>query len=221
MKRRISRVVPSPSTAMAAVALFVALGGTSYAVVNSVPQNSVGTLQLRNAAVTTPKIAPNAVTTGKIAANAVTAGKINAAGLTVPSAINANHATAADTLTPLPSGQSESGTFAAAGGTSSGGYFGFGITFTRPLSTQLSDQLSASNHIIDTTAHPDPAHCPGAGQAAPGYLCLYFHYHAGVGTVYGYDQEAPYPAAAVGVGLYAPISASGSFVDGVWTVTAP
>ena len=205
MKGRISRVLPSPSTAMAAVALFVALGGTSYAVANGVPQNSVGTLQLRNAAVTTPKLAPNAVTTGKIAPNAVTAAKINSSGLTVPNAINANnatnaataananHATAADTLTTLASGQTESGTFSAGGGSSTGGYFGFGITFARPLAAPIADVFSASNRIIDTSAHPDAAHCPGAGRAAPGYLCLYFHNHVGVGTVYGYDGKGSIP----------------------------
>ena len=214
MKGKISKVVPSPSTAMAAVALFVALGGTSYAVVHALPANSVGTPQIRNGAVTTQKIAPNAVT----------AGKINTAGLVVPNASNAtsaNHATTADALAPLPSGQSESGTFAGGGGSSTGGYFGFAITFARPLLSQIADQLSASNRIIDTFTHPDPSHCPGAGQASPGYLCLYFHYHNAVGTVYGYDQESPYPTSPVGVGLYALITASGAYVDGVYTVTAP
>lgn len=40
---------------IAYLALFVALGGTSYATVN-LPTNSVGTAQLRNGAVTPPKI---------------------------------------------------------------------------------------------------------------------------------------------------------------------
>jgi hypothetical protein len=48
---------------MATFAVFVALGGTAYAVA----ANSVGTAQLKDSAVTTSKIAKGAVTSGKIA----------------------------------------------------------------------------------------------------------------------------------------------------------
>jgi hypothetical protein len=58
------------------VALTVALGGTSYATVLSVPKSSVGTPQLKNNAVTNPKIANGAVITAKIASNAVTSAKV-------------------------------------------------------------------------------------------------------------------------------------------------
>jgi len=51
---------------VACVALVVALGGTSYATVLQVPKSSVGTAQLKTAAVTTKKIAPNAVTAAKV-----------------------------------------------------------------------------------------------------------------------------------------------------------
>ena len=46
----------SPALVVSLIALFVALGGTSYAAINSLPQNSVGTAQLKNGAVTPPKI---------------------------------------------------------------------------------------------------------------------------------------------------------------------
>lgn len=46
---------PSPALVVACVALFVALGGTSYAV-TQLPRNSVGTKQLKNAAVTGAKV---------------------------------------------------------------------------------------------------------------------------------------------------------------------
>jgi hypothetical protein len=67
---------------VALIALFVALGGTTYAA-TSLPKNSVGTKQLKK----------NAVTASKLRKGAVTATKINTAGLTVP---NAQHATSAD-----------------------------------------------------------------------------------------------------------------------------
>jgi hypothetical protein len=55
--------IPRPSAAMfvACLALLVALGGTSYATVLSVPTNSVGTPELKRRAVTAEKIAQNAV----------------------------------------------------------------------------------------------------------------------------------------------------------------
>jgi hypothetical protein len=74
-----------PATAIAALALVVALGGTTYAA-TSLPRNSVGTKQLKN----------SAVASSKIKNGAVTAGKINTNGLTVP---NAHHATSATNAT--------------------------------------------------------------------------------------------------------------------------
>lgn len=50
---------------VAYIALFVALGGTSYAAV-SLPANSVGTAQLRNGAVSSHKIANGSVTASKL-----------------------------------------------------------------------------------------------------------------------------------------------------------
>jgi hypothetical protein len=84
MKRRLR--APSPALVIALIALFVALGGTSYAAITALPKNSVGTKQLKK----------NAVTGVKIKKGAVTASKINPAGLTVP---NATHATSADSAT--------------------------------------------------------------------------------------------------------------------------
>jgi hypothetical protein len=48
------------SNAIALLALFVALGGTSYAAI-AIPKNSVGTRQLRNRAVTTSKLGKGSV----------------------------------------------------------------------------------------------------------------------------------------------------------------
>lgn len=48
--------LPTPATIIALIALFVAMGGTTYAAV-SLPARSVGTKQLKNHAVTKPKIA--------------------------------------------------------------------------------------------------------------------------------------------------------------------
>lgn len=58
---------------VASLALFVALGGTSYAV-SKLPRNSVGTTQLRRDAVTSDKIRDGGVTRADLAGDAVTAG---------------------------------------------------------------------------------------------------------------------------------------------------
>ncbi|MGD0272235.1 MAG: hypothetical protein ABSB96_00650 [Gaiellaceae bacterium] len=47
---------PSPALVVACLALFVALTGTSVAVVNALPKNSVGTKQLKNNAVVSSKV---------------------------------------------------------------------------------------------------------------------------------------------------------------------
>jgi hypothetical protein len=97
------------SNTLALLALFIALGGTTYAA-TALPKNSVGTKQLKKNAVTAVKIKNGNVTNGKIGKNAVTGAKVKDNSLTgadvlesslatVPSATNATHATASDTAT--------------------------------------------------------------------------------------------------------------------------
>jgi hypothetical protein len=74
---------------MATVAVFIALGGASYAAVK-LPKNSVGTKQIKKEAITGAKIKNGAVTGAKIA--------ITSLG-TVPSATTAASATTATTAT--------------------------------------------------------------------------------------------------------------------------
>lgn len=78
---------PSPALVISCLALFVALGGTSYAVVK-LPPRSVGTKQLK----------PNAVTSAKVKDNALTGADVNEAMLgQVPSAATAGSAASAGT----------------------------------------------------------------------------------------------------------------------------
>lgn len=60
---------------IALLALFVALGGTSYAAV-SLPKGSVGSDQLQHASVTTLKVAPKAITSKRLADGSVVRKKI-------------------------------------------------------------------------------------------------------------------------------------------------
>ncbi len=67
---------PSPALVISIIALFVALGGSAYAV------KRVGTKELKASAVTTAKIKRNAVTAAKIKRNAVTTAKIRNGAVT-------------------------------------------------------------------------------------------------------------------------------------------
>lgn len=61
---------PSPAMLVAMVALFVALGGSSYAAL-ALPRNSVDTKQIKKSAVTTKKIKNKAVTSKKVKNNSL------------------------------------------------------------------------------------------------------------------------------------------------------
>jgi hypothetical protein len=91
MRSRLLRK-PSPSVAIAFVALLLALGGTAYAG-STLQKNSVGPKQIKNGAVTSTKIARGAVGTANLKSGAVTSSKINMSGLTVPNASTATTAT--------------------------------------------------------------------------------------------------------------------------------
>ena len=62
---------PSPAMLVACLALLVGLSGTGVAAVSVVARNSVGTLQLRDDAVSRPKIRNNAINSAKVAARSL------------------------------------------------------------------------------------------------------------------------------------------------------
>jgi hypothetical protein len=116
--------------------------------------------------------------------------------------------------TALPSGQSESGFYAAAGGNSTSGFIGTGISYTQPLATPI-----ATSNIIWNKAGTTSPFCSGYGHAAPGYLCLYDNEEAGVTGVGAYSTGFSAPSA--GVILYWGLNAAPNYVSGEYTVTAP
>jgi hypothetical protein len=119
----------------------------------------------------------------------------------------------------LPSGQSESGMFSAAEGTStgSGGWIGAGVSYPRPLAHAIQN-----SHIIDVQGVGPVDHCAGPGQAERGYLCLYNWIRSGVSAGYGYsDEGSSFSTPSVGAVLYFPVTGSYAYAGGEWTVTAP
>src|SRR5512133_1189455 len=71
--------LPSPAMAVALCALFIALGGASFAL--TVPRNSVGPKQLRTHAVTSTKLGTGAVTTRATRDGAISGRKIGSGGV--------------------------------------------------------------------------------------------------------------------------------------------
>jgi hypothetical protein len=97
------RLRPSPAMVVAFIALFVAIGGSSYAVTR-LPSGSVGSKQLRKGAVRTTNLANGAVTGAKVKNRSLTAADINVAsltGITAASATNATNATHAGAAAAL------------------------------------------------------------------------------------------------------------------------
>ncbi len=95
----------SYANVMATIAVFIALGGASYAAV-SVPKNSVGANQIKDRAIGTSKLKGGAVTAPNIAKEAVTGSKVKLSTLgTVPSAQHATSADNAQTLDGYTAGQ--------------------------------------------------------------------------------------------------------------------
>ena len=120
--------------------------------------------------------------------------------------------------TPLASGQSESGAFAmgSSGGTS--GFASTGVSFAQPLAAPI-----ANEHVIHNPTSTTSTNCPGKGQAARGFVCLYEAENTGFTYfgAFGFAGEGENNAAQTyGFALYYSVSAAG-FVDGTWTVTAP
>jgi hypothetical protein len=75
------RSLPSPALCVAILALFISLGGTTYAI-TSLPRDSVGTEQIRSRAVTEDELSNSAVITRKLANGAVTQRKLARGAIT-------------------------------------------------------------------------------------------------------------------------------------------
>jgi hypothetical protein len=90
----VSRLRPRLTYAnvMATIAVFIALGGASYAALK-LPKNSVGTKQLKKNSVVTAKVKREAITAAKVKKGTLTGSQINASTLgTIPNATTAGDA---------------------------------------------------------------------------------------------------------------------------------
>lgn len=93
---KVSRPRITYANVVATLALFIALGGVSWAAA-TLPKNSVGSKQIKKNAVTSTKIKSNSITGAKVKNNSLTGSDINAGSLgKVPSAGRADSAASSD-----------------------------------------------------------------------------------------------------------------------------
>jgi hypothetical protein len=203
--------LPSPAMVVAVAALIAATTGSAIAantyLITSTKQISPSVLKkLRGHA--GPKGATGAAgAPGKNGAM----GAIGSPGAPGTNGTNGTNGTSG----PLTSGQTETGVFAGGGGSSTGGFINVSFSFTQPLAAALDGA-----HVIETVS--SATHCPGAGQADPGYLCVYRTGYSFVTVLAPYNpQNGTAGAGRFGSALFYTITASGSFVYGTWAVTAP
>jgi hypothetical protein len=213
--------MPSPAMAVALTALFLALGGSAVA---------AGHYLITSTKQISPKVLH------KLEGARGPRGVQGAQGLPGPQGLQGVpgprgepglSGTAGQTV--LPSGQSESGMYGAGGGVadnvSKEGRFGYiqtGITYTQPLAAPIAD-----SHVIEVNgATPEGSetktHCPGVGQAAPGYLCLYTYFFRDVAGGAAVSSSGEFSTPSPGALLVWEIHEAGEpFVSGEYTVTAP
>ncbi len=124
-------------------------------------------------------------------------------------------------LTTLPSGQSESGEFAAGGSyTAKEGFVEEAISYPIPLSAGLP----VGNVVATEVGKPLPE-CPGPGHAERGFLCLYEAENKFFEPpeVYNGEESSTLPngAGRFGADLSWRTTEANGYVDGTYTVTAP
>lgn len=152
-------------------------------------------------------------TTGPAGTNGAN-GKNGANGSNGANGANGSNLT---TQTPLASGQSESGAFAVAAGSSASGYGAEGISFSQPVAGGI-----AENHVVySKVGTTTPPQCPGSGRAAPGFVCMYESESSGMTFFLTRDFALQGNAAdSLGFAAFWTVTAASGYAAGTWTVTA-
>jgi hypothetical protein len=214
MTRKFGRFLRN--NAIALLALFVALSGTTFAASLALPKNSVGTPQLKNGAVTKRKI--NRKTLRQLKGNRGLAGQRGPTGSQGPAG-------------PFPSGNLPGGTTVRGSYAiynSAGDLFAAThIDFIFPMASGLTA------HWVLQGAEP-PSSCPGSvtnPQAAAGQLCVFEATHVNTAPPNGasYSVEVPENIGAYGASgrfgatLFVGAAATGSpsYSIGAWAASAP
>lgn len=210
------------NNAIALLALFLALGGASYAATGafkaSTPQFKAC---VGESHVVVLKTGRRPCGKGKktiVWNQQGPAGAKGASGAT--GATGAAGAAGFSALSTLPSGASESGEYAAATGNPEKPleYLNSSVSFPIPLAAPIDGA-----HVQYVPGGSTPT-CPGVGQAARGFLCLYRGLEAGLTSpeVQNLEGGTEVPGTGrFGFFLEWGVLLKNGFEGGTWTVTAP
>ena len=197
---------------IAYLALFIALGGTSYAAI-TLPRNSVGTKQLRSNAVTSGKVRNGSLRLSDFQSGALKRGPRGPQG--PPGPAGASTLASAKTLR----GRFEATGVAGGANATATGAISFGA--------QLASAPARNIVLSGTTTQ-----CPGTvadPEAAPGQFCIYVGDRVNNGNIETVtDSATPGGLPTVGgtsrqgAGVVVVSAAAGTFgARGSWAVTAP
>jgi hypothetical protein len=202
---------PSPAMVVALVALFVAMGGASYAAFK-LPKGSVGPKQIKANAVSSPKVKNRSLLAQDFKAGQLPGGQRGVQG------VKGDTGAPGPLVDTLPSGRTLRGGFSLGAKAAATGDIAVGnIVFAFPLAT------SPAVTVIKPGQDP-PQQCPGtldAPEATPGNLCIYVRFLSNGTDIarYGFGGLTTF---RFGASLYLNASAPGSEeAAGTWAVTAP
>ena len=207
------------------VALFVALGGVSYAAI-VLPANSVGSKQIKRNAVSSAKVKNGTLLAADFRAGQLPAGAQGPAGPAGPKGDQGQQGTQGQqgiqgipgedgedftATSPMKSGETQVGPWVTSGGDSTSGFASTTFTF-RPV---LPANFVMNTDHWEYVPTPPETGCPGIGQADPGFFCVYQ-------TSNQNQNENALSITNVGGGmLYMNITGASSYAAGSWAVTAP
>jgi hypothetical protein len=213
MTRGLLRFVRGNAIAM--LALFIALGGTTYAA-TTLGKNTVGSPQVINGSLQTKDLSGKArkALKGNRGLRGLTGGR----GATGAQGVQGTAGKDLTYQTVLPSGQTLTGNWAvgSSAASTSTDYVSF-----RP---NIAAVIGAANvHYVTGASAPN---CPGHGQAAAGHLCIYEYFSSSMTfkqTNYADPQDATYGfgAGRQGFVLYMTSTGVNGNAWGSWAVTAP
>jgi hypothetical protein len=218
---------------VAYLALFFALGGTSFAAVNALPRNSVGSAQIINGSIQKVDMARRTISSlrGLRGLRGVqgpagpqgAAGPTGATGGTGPKGDTGATGPPGPFTDNLPAGKSQKGTWSVVNNAAAIGEAMAGpISFNFPLTAKPTPHLITVGGVV-------PAGCGGTvtnPSAAPGNLCVFEGFRSNANFTGFYDptsgagfvsQTNPFGTLMV----YTSAAAGLEQVFGTWAVTAP
>jgi hypothetical protein len=207
---------------IALLALFLALGGTTYAASSAlIARNSVASPQVVNGSLQTKDLSKKARTALK--GNRGLRGLTGAQGAKGATGAQGVQGVPGPVTGVLPAGQTLRGNYMLSQTNATATNFHNAVSFGLRLSA------APTVHYINNGTAP-PAECPGTvadPQAAPGHLCIYETQATNVGAGRGAcnPEVGGCPANSAsreGFAVYGPVTGAGAvYMFGSWAVTAP